>query len=707
MASAADEPVAAAEQGQQQQQEEVAAVTDESVEPAAANVEPIDATVTPSTAAERDAALSSSTKLTVRNVGKYASDKQFAQFLLAGPLKDMKFRSKKVPKLQFGTVEFESEADREAAMPLLKDVVFKGNKLTVEIPRPGGGKRNQSDSRRESGGRGAKQARSGDARDVADPGPRPIADVVAPLHAVEYPEQLRLKFRTALKALKKITSGVKAESKYNMPKWAAAKKNSRVVCCTIENFVTASPVVDGYRNKVQFTVGTDLEGRATVGFVVGRTENQQATVLAPDANTKIVSARALELRNQFQEFIDAHPEVSAYDKYGHVGFWRQIELRTYNSGQCMGICQVNPGGCPPAILDNIRADLTRFMTENGTPKVDSMWWQEFDGLSNMAPPDCPMVEIYGSGDGVSENLLGLSFRVSPKAFFQVNTKGAELLYTIVADLCMDLQPAVILDVCCGTGTIALSLAQRLGSQEDRAGVDCERIIGVEMMPDAVLDAKANATRNGFPQDTAERRDARTPVVEFHAGKAEEVLPRLLDASQFGNRRVVAVCDPPRAGMHPTVIRAIRMCSAISHLVFVSCDPSGLIGNAVHLCRGVSKNFAGVPFVPVTARAVDMFPHTEGVETIVVFERDSDPSAAFSKRGQQEREAASSGSGSGSGSGSAAVGSAKPAVPTTTTTTAAVAAVATSDASAQASIPSTSELAAAAAHVDATTQTSTS
>lgn len=113
--------------------------------------------------------------------------------------------------------------------------------------------------------------------------------------------------------------------------------------------------------------------------------------------------------------------------------------------------------------------------------------------------------------------MGLKFRISPLAFFQANTKGAEILYTKIGDICDIDQDTIILDICCGTGTIGLTLAKK-----------CKLVVGVEIIAEAIEDAKLNAEINEIKN------------VEYHSGKAEDILPNLL--KRFTNDKVLQIFD---------------------------------------------------------------------------------------------------------------------------------------------------------------------
>lgn len=225
--------------------------------------------------------------------------------------------------------------------------------------------------------------------------------------------------------------------------------------------------------------------------------------------------------------------------------------------------------------------------------VVSIYLQINDTSTDAARPDAPLLCIHGK-PRLEMTLLGLKFELGPLSFFQANSATCVLLYEKALEW---LRPegAVVLDVCCGVGTIGLCAAKR-----------CKRVIGLELIPEAVESAKQNAALNGIEN------------VSFRVGKAEETLPQLL--SELGDEaNICAVVDPPRPGLHKTVLESLRRCERVSRLVYVSCNPETLADDVVRLCmprEGVD------PYVPMRAVAVDMFPHTLHSEMIVVLERSS-------------------------------------------------------------------------------------
>lgn len=243
--------------------------------------------------------------------------------------------------------------------------------------------------------------------------------------------------------------------------------------------------------------------------------------------------------------------------------------------------------------------------ETVTFKVTSIFFQEYNGLSHPTPND-PVQHVYGEKH-ILERLGKNTFQVSPGAFFQVTTVGAEVLYDEVAarvrEVTQNPADTLLLDVCCGTGTIGLHCMK-----EGVAG----RVLGVDISEPAIEDAKANAVRNGYGDEG---------VTRFVASRAELVLAEELQKPDVKGKPIVAVVDPAREGLHADVIRALRCNPEIRRLVYVSCNPTGSLTNdAASLCQLPTKKYKGLPFKPTLAQPVDMFPLTSHCELVITFDR---------------------------------------------------------------------------------------
>ena len=238
-------------------------------------------------------------------------------------------------------------------------------------------------------------------------------------------------------------------------------------------------------------------------------------------------------------------------------------------------------------------------------QVTSLFFQEFAGLSNPAP-DHPVQHIDGK-EFIEEKLLQCEFQISPGAFFQVTTEGAEQLYSVVVEKVKEVTPnpkdTLLFDVCCGTGTIGLTCMK-----EGAVG----KVVGIDISEPAIKDAIINAERNGY--------SGSDDITRFIASKAEYVMHKEVTKVQRGCP-MVAVVDPARDGLHPDVIKALRNQRELQRIVYVSCNPTGsLVKDACLLCSPPTKKYRGLPFKIASSRPADMFPLTDHCEMVMVFDR---------------------------------------------------------------------------------------
>lgn len=336
-----------------------------------------------------------------------------------------------------------------------------------------------------------------------------------------------------------------------------------------------------------------------------------------------------------------------YYSLEHRGVWRYLTIRTSDrTNECMVIiCHAPPGGAAgkrndgsddySSQFESEKKRLVKMLTEGNIPKptrdipsdvnkdadtnstdkqddadkfcktpVTSIFFQEYDGLSN-PKPEHPVQHAYGK-EYLEEKLLNCTFQISPGAFFQVTTDGAEVLYKEVVDrlkeVTTDTNNTLLFDVCCGTGTIGLTCLK-----EGAAG----RVVGIDISEPAIKDAWINAKKNGYSEDD--------DIVSFVASRAESVMQS--EIQKAGNCPMVAIVDPARDGLHHDVIRALRNAHNIERIIYVSCNPTGsLIQDGALLCSPPTKRYPGLPFKPTSAQPCDMFPLTPHCELVIVFDR---------------------------------------------------------------------------------------
>lgn len=333
--------------------------------------------------------------------------------------------------------------------------------------------------------------------------------------------------------------------------------------------ILAAPDCRGYRNKAQYPVASK-KGRAYAGFFRAGThdvvENSRCLILPQE--TDQVKDAVIDHVNQFR--------VPVYDETAHTGLLRHIYVRRGAvSGQILVCLAVNGRTLPHAPelvarLKKIPGFATLVLSVN-TKKGNAVLGDEF-------------IPLYGPGF-IEDTLCGLNFRLSPRSFYQVNHHQAQRLYQAAIQLADISKEDLVLDLYCGVGTITLAMASAAG-----------KVMGVEVVPQAIEDAKDNAVRNGIGN------------AEFFCGDAGEAA---LALEAKGIHPDVITVDPPRKGMNADTIETITRMSP-RRLVYVSCDPATLARDIALLKqRG---------FRVEKAMAADLFPRCSHVESICLLTR---------------------------------------------------------------------------------------
>ena len=329
--------------------------------------------------------------------------------------------------------------------------------------------------------------------------------------------------------------------------------------------ILSAPTCHGYRNKAQYPVSSK-KGRAFAGFFKAGThevvENQRCLIL-PEETDRVKDA-VMDYVNQYR--------VTVYDEGSHTGLLRHIYVRRGAvSGQILVCLAVNGRKLPKPEelirrLEKIEGFTTLVLSVN-TKKSNAVLGDEF-------------ITLYGPGF-IEDTLCGLTFRLSPRSFYQVNHHQAQRLYEAAISQAEITKEDTVLDLYCGVGTITLCMASAAG-----------KVIGVEVIPQAVEDAKDNARRNGIEN------------AEFFCGDAGAAA---LELEKQGIKADVVVVDPPRKGLNADTIEALARFSP-RRIVYVSCDPATLARDVALLKeRGYRlKN----------ALAADLFPRCSHVESIV-------------------------------------------------------------------------------------------
>ena len=568
--------------------------------------------------------------------------------------------------------------------------------------------------------------------------PRDVRDAVCPLWSLPYEEQLSMKAEKVQDALNTLVRGVKKNCRRGraeggcayLPKWTSTRKGESQHPVQLMGIVR-SPVIDGYRNKSEFTVGLDTNGEPSVGFNVGLFRDGVTAVSSP-SNCRHISPIAKCIATAFQLFLRSEAQNSVvsgscylpvWDKRKGAGFWRLLTVRegrfspksgewaawvrqippaeetpaeesakhenmssrddlpvasridhgslqypqVQKGSEVMVIVQVSMSGYDSSTVRDAcvrAASALRKAADRASPDpfpLTQMLMQIHEGVSNAAHPDSPLLDLE-TGRGVSgqenvihENLCGLTFSLSASAFFQVNTCGADIMYQLVGEWASPNGRSLLLDVCCGTGTIGLSLARNV-----------KKVVGIDVVASAIEDAKVNASLNGIdncdwivakaedalpslfkhysplvvPKRMIQRGEnafilgSQVPSAEisgsddelsiYEDGRRGRISVELSDgcSADYEYDNIVAVVDPPRAGLHKAVLLALRKQAGLHRIVYISCNPVSMASNCIELCtpQGPDGSSGGAPFKPTRVIAVDLFPHTTHCEAVMLLER---------------------------------------------------------------------------------------
>lgn len=287
------------------------------------------------------------------------------------------------------------------------------------------------------------------------------------------------------------------------------------------------------------------------------------------------------LRNGIRDF--AHREnIPFYDLRSHSGVLRSMMIRTSTTGEVMLLLQAR------VECDNDMVQLEKVLQyiADAFPEVTSLLYV-VNNKCNDTFGDLEVVAYKGT-DVIYEEMEGLRFKVGPKSFYQTNSKQAYNLYKVAREFASLTGDEVVYDLYTGTGTIANFVASK-----------AKKVIGIEYVEDAIIDARVNAELNGFDN------------LAFFAGDMKDILTR--DFINEHGRPDVIITDPPRAGMHEDVVSTILF-AAPKRIVYVSCNPA---------TQARDLQLLDADYKVVAVRPVDMFPHTHHVENVVLLERRSD------------------------------------------------------------------------------------
>ncbi len=335
--------------------------------------------------------------------------------------------------------------------------------------------------------------------------------------------------------------------------------------------IIPSEKIDGYRNKAQLPISIDESGHYIVGFYTKHTH-------------RVVDCKDCKLQPEvFRKSIEAFlawankTKPSVYDERLHSGLLRHLYLRiAEKTGEVMFSLVINGDGIEDSelLINTVRRTV---------PQVKGI-------ILNINKADTNVVlgkenKVIWGKECLTDELCGLKFNISPNSFYQVNRSQTEKLYSLVKEYADLSGIETVLDLYCGTGTIGLTMAKK-----------CKKLIGVEIVEQAIENAKNNTKMNNIKNASFVCMDAK---LAFEKLKKQ------------GNKIDVVVIDPPRKGCDENVINLISHFK-VPKVIYVSCDPATLARDL--------KLFAEKSYKVKSIRPVDMFPRTAHVETVVLLSK---------------------------------------------------------------------------------------
>lgn len=349
-----------------------------------------------------------------------------------------------------------------------------------------------------------------------------------------------------------------------------------------------------YRNKLEFSAS---DKRWLSNEELRNLENTESPLLGCDAMGKPLCGLGFHVGKFFDKVLDINHchlqkepsnairlfikqyavdhSIPFYNLRENTGIFRTVFVRTTDDGQVMVIvCFASRFKGLEEMLDAVAGAF---------PEITSLYYIINSKVNDSVSDQTPL--LYKGDEAIYEKMEGLNFRIGPKSFYQTNTGQAYKLYSVARDYAGLSGRETVYDLYTGTGTIAQFVSGKAA-----------KVIGIEYVPEAIADAEDNARRNGISN------------CEFFAGDMKDVLDEAFIEAH--GKPDVMIVDPPRAGMHPDVVKTILK-AAPERIVYVSCNPASQARDLA-LMSGMYRI--------TDVQPVDMFPHTQHVENVCRLER---------------------------------------------------------------------------------------
>lgn len=324
-----------------------------------------------------------------------------------------------------------------------------------------------------------------------------------------------------------------------------------------------------YRNKMVFPFGDDKDDNIQYGFFKSRSHEivpLDDCLLGDELNMSVLKT----VKEHMQKY-----DIKPYREDNHTGLVRRVFTRkAYHTDEFAVVISINGRKMPHC--DELVRNITE-LSEN----ITGIFLNVNKGKNNLVLGN-ENILVYGA-DVINDTLCGIKYEISPNSFFQINPIQTEKLYKKAIEYADITSQDNVLDIYCGIGTISLYAAKF-----------AKNVTGIEIVEDAVKNAKQNASNNNITN------------AKFYAGSAQQIIHDVIS-----DKTDIVILDPPRKGSDAETLSAIANASP-KRIVYVSCNPSTLARDTKYLSE--------LGYLPKAATAVDMFPHTTHVETVLLLEK---------------------------------------------------------------------------------------
>ncbi|XP_070189874.1 tRNA (uracil-5-)-methyltransferase homolog B-like isoform X2 [Littorina saxatilis] len=373
-----------------------------------------------------------------------------------------------------------------------------------------------------------------------------LMESAAPLSKFPYETQLEIKRCALMTALKKVVNIVKHNrvGAFTSEMEKMAEQNQGCICPLLD--MMPSPKPEGFRNKEELNIWLGANGDPnTVGLMIGRGEsglcvpNDQLLNTKPLHNEVVKTFKSFLAQSKFKRRDPDRNDITAH--------WSKVLIRSNEQGHVMLVPDLSCRQITQEVVDEAKEELRSYYSSglqmlHGVHSLFMRVRRRGNKTHHHQYHICGDTHIY-------EEVLGYKFRISPEAFFQLNTPGAEVLYSVVQNLFKDRNVEMVLDIGCGTGTIGVVTSSLVN-----------RVIGLDVIKQAIEDAEFNADLNGVSN------------ASFHVGSARALLKSFMADGSILTDETVAIVNPNRNGLNKKAILRLRCCKAIKHLIFISCKP---------------------------------------------------------------------------------------------------------------------------------------